>query len=280
MESIRARVLMFTQSAIAARLLAKLGALSLQDIPTSLPEKERENFYKSVKRTLKKTEKEGLPWVQVSEDKWVAKPTLEEVERDGSAGDIFFLVDSLKRSESGNHHVQNIACEQCIIILFAQLDALLQDIVTEVCKKENRILSCKKQITWYDVVDSSGYSELIDKLIGSFVFEFGYKNLPEKLGILDDKLGLKIALPKELLDNIFLAEQARHLFTHTGGRVSREFIERTKAKTYDVGDRIVLDYGYCVNLSDGVICLANAIASSAIRKYWSEYEEKDGRGMK
>ena len=252
----------YRHNIVAARLLGKIGYMYLGDLPKSLPESE----FNAYKETLLRSLDVGLQWSQTDDKEWVGVSPLPTLDEDGSAADIFELAVAYKEERANKQFVRHVALEQCVVNAFAQLDALLQDAVETIAMMEPRTLSSAKQISHADVVQQGNWESLLRHISQKFLAEFGRENLKRRLEILAERFGLRLDMEIGLLNNILIGEQTRHLFTHTGGIVSIDFLQQTKLKEYEVGNKIEISVKYCNQLTEALLYLGVLL--------WKEIESK------
>ena len=253
----------YRHNVIAARLLAKIGYRYLSDLPKSLPQSERDAFEATLRRSIEV----GLQWAQTSEKEWVGVSPIASLDDDGSAADIFELVLAYKNERANKRFVRHVALEQCVVNTFAQLDALLQDVVEIIATIEPRTLSSSRQITHADVLRQGDWTSLLHHISQKFLSEFGRENLKKRLEILEERFGLQFEVDSAQLTNVLVGEQTRHLFTHTGGVVSIDFLRQTNLKDYQVGDKIEISVNYCNHLTDTLLHIGSLLWKAIETKY-------------
>jgi hypothetical protein len=261
----------YRHNVVAARLLAKIGYRYLGDLPVSLPPSEIAAFRATLRRSLEV----GLQWTQESEEKWVAVSPLRTLDEDGSAADIFELASAYKEERADKRFVRHVALEQCVVNAFAQFDALLQDVVEIIATVEPRALASSRQITHAEVVRHGEWGALMRHISQKFLAEFGRENFGQRLDILEERFGLRLDLSKELLSNVLVGEQARHLFTHTGGIVSLDFLRQTGRLDYEVGDKIEISVDYCNQLTDALLHIGALLRLKSEEKYFDRAKTSD-----
>lgn len=248
----------YRQNIVAARLLAKIGFRYLADIPRSLPAEEVDNYKVSLRSALAT----GLEWKELDKGKWIGIDPLPKMDADGTAADIAELAQAYSSSRVDKLLLQHIALEQCVVNSFAQLDALLQDFVDIVADLKPKTLSSGKQLFVEEVLSCSNWESLIGYIKQKFLAEFGRDSLSGRLKVLEKRFGIRANLSDEIMNQIFLAEQVRHIFTHTGGVVSQDFVRLSGRSEYEIGDRISIDIGYCDHLTKALVRLGVELAQS------------------
>nr|MBI3612781.1 hypothetical protein [Nitrospirota bacterium] len=77
-----------------------------------------------------------------------------------------------------------------------------------------------------------------------------------------------VAVPPEDLDDIEKAEQLRHLFVHSGGRVSQQYLDRTNRTDVQLGEAIVVNEDYLLNVRNKVALLCSDVFMTISKKFF------------
>ncbi|MBA7596743.1 hypothetical protein ES703_03730 [subsurface metagenome] len=126
---------------------------------------------------------------------------------------------------------------QELVMIFAYLDAFMDDtlrIIYECCPER---LKCERKITWETVIDLKSYKRLIDYIISKFVRK-EFRNLPikDRIEFLEERADLEMDIPENVLKGFAIAEQVRHIIIHNAGRIDSEFLIKTKLKESKIGE--------------------------------------------
>lgn len=163
-----------------------------------------------------------------------------------------------------------ITLSQRLIMIFAYLDAFLGDTIRTICTVEPSILKTNKNLTWETIINLGSFDAVFEKMIDEFTFNFGWKNIYEKIEFLSERIGLDISIPEEELRNLLLAENIRHAFIHNGGKITQIFLDKFPGEfEASVGDQIPIDDKYIRLLEETVINLGGYIFSSVCEKFYS-----------
>lgn len=263
----------FVQSVVAAKLLARLGYSTLANVPASLPEPIRSDFRTKLQAHLEEVDQNGLPWRELENGSWVADPVIAD-DPDGLANDIAFLMFFAPEDAREHGLRQQLPLEQCLVMQFAHLDAFLQDLFKAACEKDHRILRSNKQLSFDDVVQSGNWENVIAVLIEKLLFELGCTDLEGKIKLIEKTLHLELQIPQDLLENLKLAEQARHAFVHTGGFVTPTIVARVKTDEYEPGNRLSISPDYCDQVSEGIVAFGRSAYQAIAAKFWPEMESR------
>ena len=105
-----------------------------------------------------------------------------------------------------------------------------------------------------------------------FVLEFGSPNITKRIKYLSKDLNIKINysnLNLELLDE---AENARHIIIHNGGKVSQEYLERTKRTDLSIGEFLPTGFDYADSVAKASHKLINEVFQSVSEKFFDAKE--------
>lgn len=158
--------------------------------------------------------------------------------------------------------------QQELSILFAQVDAFTADTIRVICQTRPEVLKKNKQIDWATVVSAGGWQEILDLLTDEFVYEFGWPPLLKRVKMLREQFGIEIPLDDSdwiLLDE---AENIRNVVTHNGGRVSREYINRTGKRDLVIGSLIPLTSDYLESIEEVSRMLVSGLFLAVSEKFF------------
>lgn len=138
-------------------------------------------------------------------------------------------------SELGQRFCQH-ARYQALVMVFAHLDAFINDTLRVACYARPQILKKEKKITWEKVLQFQKMEELIEYFTEEYVYEFGYQSVDEQINSLKEKpLKLKLTISNEELKFLRVLEKRRNLIVHNGGVVTQRYIEETNDTNVRVG---------------------------------------------
>ncbi|GMU00997.1 hypothetical protein KH5H1_51170 [Corallococcus caeni] len=157
---------------------------------------------------------------------------------------------------------------QEVVMLFAHLEAFLADSIRVICLKEPRVLKKNKKMQWDTILECGSWEGVIDKMVDEYVFEAGWGSIKDKIRNMRSAYGLEIGVSDTVLNALDAAEQLRNVLVHNGGRVSREYLERTGRNDVRVGDMVPLDGSYIEKLSATVTVLGGDVFSAIAVKFF------------
>lgn len=135
---------------------------------------------------------------------------------------------------------QKLVLSQQLTMGFAYLSAFMGDSVRVVCCQRPNVLKCAKTFTWQQLIEKGSWERIESAMIEDYVFAFGWSGVDQIVKKFQAELGLTIALPDEVLPRLREAELVRDLFIHNGGRVSAEYLKRSRRSGVVLGERIDL----------------------------------------
>ena len=234
-------------------LIKKLAALT-EEQPEFKPEELQEELYPG-------------DWFHEVHESPLYNPTLSLILAQVMLSTPIFEVD-----------YERLFCHQELIMLFAQIDAFLADTLRVICRVCPQILSRNKTVEWATVLSCGGWEELLDFLVERYVYEFGWAPLPKRLELLREQLGLEVSYSDSDIELLGEAENIRNIVVHNSGRVSQEYIERTKRRGLAVGDYVPLTLDYLEEVSEACRMLVAELFVAVSRKFF-EVDESDLRGV-
>ncbi|MFH5804106.1 hypothetical protein ACG2DA_08635 [Alienimonas sp. DA493] len=257
----------FQESMAAARILTKIGSIGLRDLPGSLPETEREEVAIAWSEHYREIKTNGLPWIEIKEGHWVARPTVEEKSELGIANDVWFIMERLKQAGE-DHSLLRMPFEQCLIVCFAQFDALLGDLVRAVAEQQPNILALARTTSWNDIVRAGSYDNVLTHFAEELADEFSRGDIRSKLDNFKKRFGIEITPGPNTMRNLLIAEQARNAFTHTGGKITKGQLAKCELPNGQPGQQIYLDHQFCVGLTRALADLALNMVVRLEQKFW------------
>ncbi len=218
------------------QLLSLAAGEVLKDFPRKLPSALNERYWKTIEHLYKIINSELVRRGFVSGD---AKVDLDDAE----LSDVFSqtvlgsFIEGIfagEISKSDNGKVRQIDFEyllrtQQLVMLFAFVDAFLADTVRVICKaKPNVLKKNSKTITWERVASASSLEQLKDEMADMFAYDLGWRqDITGRLETLRSQFGLTLDCSKVDTSRLEKLEKVRDIVVHNGGRISREFVQRT-----------------------------------------------------
>ena len=252
----------------------------LREFPANLPEHLQETLTKSLVEIGKTVLKAAQMAEEGKEASFSIPTSKNEIDQKLLDSTIFFylaIIGSKKgKTKEAKEVIQQgferIISSQSLVMVFAHIDAFLADTVRIICFIHPEILRSEKKIDWATAIAFENKDQLLEFLRERFVLEFGLPNLSKRVEYLSKNLGVDIDRTKidlELLDN---AENTRHIIIHNGGKVSQEFLERTKRTDVKIGDFIPVDFAYADLITESSRHLITEVFEAVARKFFGAKE--------
>jgi hypothetical protein len=140
------------------------------------------------------------------------------------------------RGDPKEVNFERMILHQELVMQLAHMEAFVADTVRVICKVHPEVLKRDRKIEWTVALSCNGKDELHEYLTEMYVFELGWLPFRKRLDLLKKELGLAFEIDE---DDIRLVEDAadiRHLVVHNGGRVSQEYLTRTKRSDIALGE--------------------------------------------
>lgn len=274
-----------------ARMISLASTEALADFPNNLPENIQQPFKENMTKALKmigdRLREGGPPTLKISW-KMVHLPSNGEKQETSNydltmikANNFFiasFILGISKSNLLGNKipidSVMKINFDdalyfQELVMIFAYLDAFIDDtlrIIYECCPER---LKCEKTITWETAIGLKSYKKLIHHLISKYVRK-EFRNLPlvERIAFLKERMGLEMDIPESVLRDFKIAEHVRHIIVHNAGRIDNEFLAKTQLEDFKIGDVFPISFQYISNLSYYIQLLGSYIFREVSTKYF------------
>jgi hypothetical protein len=247
------------------QIVAAVAGSVLSDFPNNLPDTMRsqllrtmEEFAESCRRTFETrathtgASKTGRVDVHIDDDS-IASPVLAMYFANHARG-------SLKPDFS------TILFVQCLVTALAQVDGFLNDCVRAACRQDSRLLRRNKQLRWEEIIEAGSWENLLEQMIDNLSFEFGWKDIAGRIQFLDREFGLSIEVDDKSIGTLDAAYQVRNVMVHNGGRVSAEYLRRTRRRDVTVGEALILTEAFTREavLASEVMCV-HAFLATAIK---------------
>lgn len=117
---------------------------------------------------------------------------------------------------------------QQLVMTLAYLDAFMADSVQAICEVRPDVLRSSKKVEWDTIVSAGNWENLLQALTSEYVYQFGLGSLVKRIAKMKEKFGLEISLHERVLLTLEVAELARNVFVHNGGRINQQFIDNTQ----------------------------------------------------
>ncbi len=163
---------------------------------------------------------------------------------------------------------ERLLYQQELSILFAQLDAFMADTLRVICQLRPEVLKKNKQIDWATIVSAGGWQEVLDLLTEEYVFEFGWPPLPKRLKMLREQFGIELSLRDSDWALLEEAENIRNIVVHNGGRINKEYINRTGRCELIIGDFIPLTSAYLESAEEVLRMLVSSLFLAVSEKFF------------
>lgn len=151
---------------------------------------------------------------------------------------IKLLITTLKKPAN----FAEIAHSQQMVMAFAHMSAFIADSVRAICLRCPSVLkSSQRQVDWQTLIECGDWNTVVSHLIEDYVFRFGWDSVSKTVQAMREKLGLELKIPEDCLKRVEDAELVRNLIVHNGGRVSKEYLKRSKRTDVEVGQVIPVE---------------------------------------
>jgi hypothetical protein len=269
------------------RLITVVAAEVLTDFPKRLPPELLESISRALEHMVRGLQ-ELLPAIR--RDARGTRKKATRIRRSAPGFTLTFdtpaaertLFLFLTRSLSGEGNLEfdfsRPLYAQQLVMTLAHLDAFLADSLRAACRRESRLLRRGRQLTWEQALNAGGWESLLDLLVDEYCYEFGWKTVSDKVLHLRSELGVPLEPPDDDLLALSEAEQVRHIIIHNGGRVSREFLRRTRRTDLHLDELIPVPAEYADHVAtlSAILCADTFIAVS---KKFFEATDKDLTGV-
>ena len=154
-----------------------------------------------------------------------------------------------------------VVCEQQLTMTFAYLDAFCADTIRTILRVRPEILKTNKQMDWKTALALGNWDSLVEHMMESYVYDFGWSNVAERMTAVENKLGVELRIAPKDLSRMEQAELIRNVVMHNGGRASSEYLKRSGNAKLKIGDHVPLDLKFADEITD----LARMFASKLFR---------------
>lgn len=225
------------------KILNYFGRDTFKEFPNSLPDNLKDQWDNNIK-ILYEILTKVKPYFDKETKSEIIENKLHESETKFDKENTSIIMDEIAlylsminlEMKPENINFQRLFFSQELVMVLAHLEAFLSDSLRVICRVKPEILKTNKKIDRSAIINLENWDNVMEFLIEDYIFDFGWKSLDEKIKFLNEKIGLNIETPEiSLLEE---AENIRNIVVHNGGRISQEYINRTKRYDLKVGDFI------------------------------------------
>jgi hypothetical protein len=126
---------------------------------------------------------------------------------------------------------------QQLVMLFTQIEAFLAQTIRTICLAKPDVLKrYERKIRPQHVEGTASLDDLMDLLIDQLVFDMSWRGaLKQRLESVSKTFGITLDTSR-VAPAIQILEKVRNILVHNGGRVSQEFIDRTRIRNVSIGE--------------------------------------------
>lgn len=157
---------------------------------------------------------------------------------------------------------------QQLVMVLAHLDAFLADSVRALCYARPEMLKSQKKIDWETVISCGDWNRLFTLLVEEYIFHFGWKAIHERVRSLQKQHRLIEDFPKNDLDLLEEAQNIRNIIVHNGGRVSQEYLARTRNADLQIGQFVPVTSEYVDKVATAASFLASELFTEVSNKFF------------
>ncbi|GEM_PF-5884080 len=167
---------------------------------------------------------------------------------------------------------KNVLREQDIVMTIAHTESFLNDSLIAICRKKPAIIeNSQKQVTWEKALSHMTRESLFEDLMAEYIdSQFRGKSVADRAVYFIKKHGLNLKLQGDMLADLELAEQVRHIIMHNGGRIDARFKKRTGVTDLEVGSVYPLDDGFVRNVALSAAELGGEVFMAISEKFFDE----------
>lgn len=173
---------------------------------------------------------------------------------------------------------QKLLLSQELVMVFAHLDAFMDDSLCTICQMRPEVLRSDKNIVVKKLFALGGWEGFLNYLTKKYVFEFSRKSITSRVNSVRE-LGLALAeLESSDIELLEEAEKDRHDVVHNGGRVNQDYIARTQRTDLMIGEPLPLTREYLDSMSSVAERLARNLFVEVSREFFHEEDPLVARG--
>ena len=211
-----------------------LELLSISDCYLIDLECIREMFI-SISPILKKQEKERKKLVDKQLNKLSKKTEGSEIKVELLSSEIEYLVANIRKM----NRAEKLFKQQLTVSLISLFDEFLSSLLKIILRLHPEWLnSSEKTLTYKDLVNLGSIHKAITGLLDKEVDELMRKSHEEQIQFVDKKLKLGIQNSFSRLHDFLELTERRNLFVHTGGKVTKQYLEKCKTWNINVNEEI------------------------------------------
>jgi hypothetical protein len=144
---------------------------------------------------------------------------------------------------------KRLILSQELVMHVACLEAFQSDTMRAICAQQPNVLKImERQYQAKDVLDTRNWQDLISMLTEDFIMGFSLTPVDKKIDTFEKRFGMQLGLSNRDIRKLVEITNVRHIIVHNGGRVSREFIERTENRAIAEGKLFPLTQDYLANV--------------------------------
>jgi hypothetical protein len=187
---------------------------------------------------------------------------------------IYRCMIELNMNKGENIDFERLFFSQELVMMLAHLEAFLSDSLRVICRVKPEILKSSKKIDRSKIIDFGNWDEIMEFLIEDYVYDFGWETFKNKIKFLNDNIGLSIEISDTEISIFEDAENIRNIIVHNGGRISQEYINRTKKYDMNVGDLIPITSEFIEEVANEILLLGWEIFALISKKFFNIDDSK------
>lgn len=263
-------------SANQTRLLNQMCGYIFDQFPNRIPKELKEGWLKnltSVHEIFEKLIK--MNETKISESIDIDQNEYFEKNKDNLLSSIFnnqlsvFLaMFNIGIRDKFKIDFEQLLFAQELVIQLAHIESFMVDSLKTISILRPETLKCNKKINWDKVIELGSWEKILENLIEDYTYEFGMKSINEQIEFLQEKYNMNLGLTTNEIAIFKEAENIRHIIVHNGGRVSKEFIDKTNNKNYQIGDYIPISANFVINAVNAFLFLASELYHAISKKFF------------
>lgn len=184
-------------------------------------------------------------------------PTLEEQDQDrigrieeimeeaeNSSPDDELVLESHSDVQSLTINLQRLQTAQklfrfhSVVAVVARFDQFMRQLLTVYFREDlNRLKSSKRNFSWLEILEENSRETVVYNMLEERIENImRKKSHPQQVRFIDQKLGLGVEEEFSGWDEFIEISQRRHLFVHTGGTVTAQYIKNYQEFGVDMGN--------------------------------------------
>lgn len=239
----------FVASLSASAFLTCFSSVVFKDFPDNLPPNISKAVFFSLEKLLLAFKNAGV--LNKSQVDLLDKYSGESVNSEtisiySEIMEPYLALEASEMAMKKRFNWEKLAISRQLIMSFTFFDAFFSDSIRSICEIKPEVLRRDKSISWREVFEQGNFEKIQQHLIEAYVFEFGWKDIEERLKTLDKEINLRLDITEDDIKFLYYAEQIRNILVHSVGRVTSEFLRRAGifAKGLRIGDYVDIDSNY------------------------------------